>query len=74
MEMSSNPIHELATVINNFIPFFNTGNKLPAHKLRTLDALQKCRTEYMGGRIEACVDCGETRVFYNSCRNPVFYV
>ncbi len=69
MEMSSNPAYELATVINNFLPSFNIENKLPAHKLRTLDALQKCRTEYMGGRIEACEDCGEVRVAYNSCRN-----
>ncbi|MBE9480188.1 MAG: transposase zinc-binding domain-containing protein, partial [Bacteroidetes bacterium] len=67
--MSSHTAYELATVINNFLPFFNTGNKLPAHKLRTLNALQKCRTEYMGGHIEACEDCGEVRVAYNSCRN-----
>jgi hypothetical protein len=67
--MSSHPAHELATVINNFLPSFNTENKLPAHKLRALNALQKCRTEYMGGHIEACQDCGEERVAYNSCRN-----
>jgi integrase len=34
-----------------------------------LDALQKCRTEYMGGHIEACEDCGEIRSALNSCRN-----
>jgi hypothetical protein len=67
--MGSHPAHELATVINNFLLSFNTENKLPAHKLRTLNALQKCRTEYMGGHIEACEDCGEVRVAYNSCRN-----
>jgi hypothetical protein len=67
--MGSHPAHELATVINNFLPTFNTENKLPAHKLRTLSALQKCRTEYMGGHIETCEDCGEVRVAYNSCRN-----
>ena len=67
--MSSHPAHELANVINNFLPSFNTENKLPAHKLRALNALQKCRTEYMGGHIEACEDCGEIRVAYNSCRN-----
>lgn len=67
--MSSHPAHELATVINNFFPVFNAKDKLPAHKLRVLDALQKCRTEYMGGHVEACEDCGEVRVAYNSCRN-----
>ena len=67
--MSSRQAHELATVINNFLPSFNTENKLPPYKLRTLNALQKCRTEYMGGHIEACEDCAEVRVAYNSCRN-----
>jgi len=61
--------HELATVIDNFLPAFNAKNKLSPHKLRTLDALQKCRTPYMGGHLEACEDCGERRVAHNSCRN-----
>jgi len=60
---------ELATVIHNFFPSFNAKNKLPAHKLRVLDALQKCRTEYMGDHIEACGSCGEVRTAFNSCRN-----
>lgn len=67
--MSSNSNNDLATIINKFLPQLNTSNKLPAHKLRTLNALQKCRTEYMGGHIEACEDCGVVRVVYNSCRN-----
>ena len=67
--MGSHPAPELATVINNFLPSYNIENKLPAHKLRVLNALQKCRTEYMGGHIEACEDCGTVRVAYNSCRN-----
>ncbi len=67
--MSSHTAHELASIINNFLPSFNPENKLPAHKLRVLNALHKFRTEYMGGHIEACQDCGEERVAYNSCRN-----
>lgn len=67
--MNNCSTHELATVINHFLPSFNIKNKLPAHKLRVLDALQKCRTEYMGGHIEACNDCGDVRVAHNSCRN-----
>ena len=67
--MGNPAAHELATVINNFLQSFNTENKLPAYKLRALNALQKCRTEYMGGHIEACQDCGQVRTAYNSCRN-----
>lgn len=61
--------NDLASAIHNFLPPFNAENKLPAHKLRALGALQKCRTAYMGGHVEACVGCGETRVAFNSCRN-----
>lgn len=67
--MNSGAPNELATVIDNFLPEFNAHNKLPAHKLRALNALQKCRTEYMGGHIEACTGCGVVRLAHNSCRN-----
>jgi len=67
--MHSHANHELATVIDNFLSGFNACSKLPAHKLRVLAALQKCRTEYMGGHIEACQDCGTVRIAHNSCRN-----
>ena len=60
---------ELARVIDNFYTSFNARYKLPAHKLKTLNAIKHCRSEYMGGHIEACQSCGETRVAYNSCRN-----
>ena len=61
--------HELAHVIENFFTSFNARYKLPAHKLKTLNAIRHCRTEYMGGHIEACQKCGEQHVHYNSCRN-----
>ena len=59
----------LAKVIDRFLPVLNTKAKLPAHTLRCLDAVQKCRTPYMGGHVEACSSCGEIRTAYNSCRN-----
>lgn len=60
---------DLAQVVCNFLPAFNKKHKLPSHKLRALDAISKCRTEYMGGHIEACSSCGIVRTAYNSCRN-----
>jgi hypothetical protein len=68
-EMDKRPTHELASVIDHFLPAFNAKNKLPAHKLKVLDALQKCRTPYMGGHVEACEGCGQVRNAFNSCRN-----
>jgi len=37
--------------------------------IRTLDALQKCRTPALGGHLERCDCCGSERTSYNSCRN-----
>lgn len=38
-------------------------------QLRTLSALKRCRTAHLGGHVDACTDCGTTRISYNSCRN-----
>lgn len=59
----------IADVIDNFLPLLKAQRKLPAYKLKALDALQKCRTSYMGGHVEACEGCGEIRITHNSCRN-----
>lgn len=37
--------------------------------LRTLDALQKCRTAALGGHKDVCDCCGKQRISYNSCGN-----
>src|SRR5215213_7462403 len=36
---------------------------------RVMSAIALCRTAALGGHVERCEDCGETRVAYNSCRN-----
>ena len=36
---------------------------------RVMSAITACRTAALGGHVEACDDCGATRVAYNSCRN-----
>jgi hypothetical protein len=36
---------------------------------RVMSAIELCRTAALGGHIEACGDCGTTRIAYNSCRN-----
>ncbi|MGY3698867.1 hypothetical protein ACVIGA_009009 [Bradyrhizobium sp. USDA 3240] len=36
---------------------------------RVMSAIVACRTEALGGHMQACDDCGTTRVAYNSCRN-----
>ena len=36
---------------------------------RVMAAIEACRTAALGGHVERCEDCGETRISYNSCRN-----
>lgn len=38
-------------------------------QLRTLSAVRRCRTAALGGHIDACDDCGNLSISYNSCRN-----
>ena len=38
-------------------------------QLRTLYSIKKCRTAELGGHIDACDECGNLTISYNSCRN-----
>jgi hypothetical protein len=38
-------------------------------QLKVMSAIEHCRSATLGGHVEHCVDCGHTRVSYNSCRN-----
>src|SRR5690606_26025367 len=46
-----------------------TSIGLNTWELRTLYALKKCRTAALGGHIDACDECGNITISYNSCRN-----
>lgn len=43
--------------------------KINRWQLRTLGALHRCRTADLGGHVDSCSDCGNTRISCNSCRN-----
>jgi predicted RNA-binding Zn-ribbon protein involved in translation (DUF1610 family) len=48
-------------------------NKYPSsfgyQKLKAFRAIQNCRTAAMGGHLDACSECGQQAISYNSCRN-----
>ena len=46
----------------------HTGH-LSLSQLKVMSAVEHCRTAALGGHVEACEDCGEWRIAYNSCRN-----
>jgi Transposase zinc-binding domain len=45
------------------------GGQLGRIEKRVMSAITACRTAALGGHLEACDDCGATRIAYNSCRN-----
>lgn len=42
---------------------------LSTHQLRTLRAIELCRTLSLGGHVDVCDSCGILKMSYNSCRN-----
>ena len=67
-QSQSQPQYEIADILNKL------GSKLEdlglnSWQLRTLFALKKCRTSALGGHIDACDECGNISISYNSCRN-----
>ena len=42
---------------------------LSQQQLKVMSAIENCRTAALGGHVEACEDCGQWRIAYNSCRN-----
>ena len=71
VQPQSQPQYEVADVLNIL------GSKLEnlelnSWQLRTLFALKKCRTSALGGHIDACDECGNVSISYNSCRNRHF--
>ena len=63
------PTLELADIIRRHGPAFRARGGVPAHHLRTLSAIERCRTAQLGGHLNVCTDCGSTQIAYNSCRN-----
>jgi len=42
---------------------------MPLNELRTMRAIERCRTAELGGHVDECDSCGRIRISYNSCRN-----
>ncbi len=64
-----NPKHEVSEIIQKFRQEYILKHKSNSYILRTLYAIEKCRTSALGGHLDKCDSCGKTRVSYNSCRN-----
>ncbi|MCK9399925.1 MAG: transposase zinc-binding domain-containing protein [Bacteroidales bacterium] len=61
--------NELAQIIGRFAEQYIEKYQPNSFIIRTLDALQQCRTLALGGHKEKCDCCDRERISYNSCRN-----
>jgi len=60
---------EVADIFRQYASAYQAVHKLPPFHLKVIDAIVKCRTEALGGRLDECDKCGYQHPFYNSCRN-----
>jgi len=69
--MASSSGLEVADVVRRFGPVFREKHrgKLNRAQLRTLGAIESCRTAALGGHVYECAHCGARKIVYNSCRN-----
>lgn len=63
------PKFELAEIITENKQDFIEQYQPNGWILKTLHAIELCRTANLGGHIDKCIDCGHERISYNSCRN-----
>src|ERR1019366_2899656 len=67
----NSPAIEMADVLRRHGDAYRQAHDGPLGRVerRVMSAITACRTAVLGGHVEACDDCGATRVAYNSCRN-----
>ena len=61
---------ELADIFRQYAPAYRqkyAAYLLPSHR-RAMRAIERCRTEALGGQVFACQTCGEVRYSYHSSR------
>lgn len=60
---------ELADLVRDYGDRLRASRGLTGVQLAALRAIERCRTPALGGTREVCVDCGEERLVWHSCRN-----
>ena len=60
---------ELQDVFRLYGDEFRETHRLPMNQLKTMSAIETCRSSSQGGHLDECDSCGYVRISYNSCRN-----
>lgn len=60
---------ELQDVFRRYGEQYRKTHKLSPVQHKTMRAIEQCRTARLGGHLDVCENCGDTKISYNSCRN-----
>lgn len=62
---------ELADIFRRYGPAYRQkyASRIPANHLKTMRAVEQCRTEALGGQVYRCPNCEQVQYSYHSCRN-----
>ena len=60
---------EIADILKAHILDYQDKYRLYPEQYKIVFDLLNCRTAYLGGHIDRCMECGKEHIFYNSCRN-----
>jgi hypothetical protein len=63
------PTPELADIFRQYGTAYRQSHALPLHQHRLMQAIANCRTAALGGAVEWCDHCQNTRIVYRSCRD-----
>ncbi len=65
------PSLEVADIFRDHGPAWRRANAghVSLEQMKVMSAVERCRTAALGGHVEQCEDCRNTRIAYNSCRN-----
>jgi hypothetical protein len=63
------PTPELADIFRQHGAAYRQTHALPLHQHRLMQAIVNCRTAALGGAVEWCDHCQNTRIVYRSCRD-----
>lgn len=60
---------EVADIFRESGEAYRSKKTASFEQLKVMQAIEVCRTAYLGGHLEQCDNCGHERPAYNSCRN-----
>jgi hypothetical protein len=60
---------EVQDIFAAYAHVYRKSHKLSFMQHKTVNAILNCRTSSLGGHMDVCPKCGDTRISYNSCRN-----